>query len=57
MKNKPPPKKKNNARASKKAPAAKKAAPPFGKRPKAKIPALGSGMVGLGGTGSQGMMP
>lgn len=34
-----------------------KAAPAFGKRPKPKIPALGSGMVGLGGTGAQGMIP
>lgn len=52
-KNQPPPR---NSKNNKKT-AGKKAAPAFGKRPKAKIPALGSGMMGLGGTGAQGMMP
>ena len=52
MKKKAPPPKRNNKVAAK----AKKA-PAFAKKPKAKIPALGSGMMGLGGTGAQGMMP
>jgi len=46
------------ARANKKAApmAARKPAPPK-RRPKPKLPTLGGGLIGMGGTGAQGMMP
>lgn len=51
MAKKPPPKKKVAA-------AKTKPTKPVAKmRPKAKIPTLGGGLIGLGGTGAQGMMP
>jgi len=57
---KAPPKRAANskARANKKAPPAapmakRKAAP----KPKPKIPTLGGGLMGIGGTGAGGMMP
>jgi hypothetical protein len=59
---KPPPRRAANskARANKKAPPAapmaKRRAVPKA-RPKAKLPTLGGGLVGLGGTGAQGMLP
>lgn len=50
----------SQARANRKAPPAapmakRKAVPKA--RPKVKMPTLGGGLVGLGGTGAQGMMP
>jgi hypothetical protein len=55
MARKPPPKKSASKSVKKTAPS-KKAAP-FGKG-KPKIPALGgAGLMGLGGTGAQGMLP
>jgi hypothetical protein len=50
---KPPPKKK----AMKSAKPMAKSKPIAKMKPKAKIPSLGGGLMGLGGTGSQGMMP
>jgi hypothetical protein len=52
MARKAPPKK-----SAKKGSKAARKAPPFGGK-KAKLPALGgAGLMGLGGTGAQGMMP
>jgi hypothetical protein len=51
----PPPKRKAapvTSRVAKKAPPKKVPA-----KPKSKLPALGDNLTGLGGTGSQGMMP
>jgi hypothetical protein len=50
------PKKKSSG--AKKAPPFAKAAPPSrSKAKKPKLPVLGGGLMGLGGTGAQGMMP
>jgi hypothetical protein len=56
MAKKAPPKKK----AAQKRPAfgnARKAPPAPAARKKSKMPTLGGGLMGLGGTGAQGMMP
>jgi hypothetical protein len=54
MAKKAPPKRKA---AKSKAPPARKAPPAFGGKKKAKMPTLGAGLMGLGGTGGTGMIP
>lgn len=59
MARKPPPRKaaKAAAKPGKGPPPPKRKAAARGRAAKPKIPSLGQGLMGLGGTGAQGMMP